>query len=129
MKIIRTTLHSHNEWFKLQMCKDRFENLLQIDSLKEASPSLLTTIATSKLNTDRSSIGSPQVTQSSSSKMSEDGSSPTQVSSRDVICDENAILKVMVSFPYLSRLSFVEKLCFCNHVGLEISYFKLACLL
>ncbi|POO02779.1 CTLH/CRA C-terminal to LisH motif domain containing protein [Trema orientale] len=95
MKIIRTTLHSHNEWFKLQMCKDRFENLLQIDSLKEANPSLLTTLATSKSNTDRSSIGSPQVTQSSSSRMSEDGSSPTQVSSRDIVCDENAILKVM----------------------------------
>ncbi|KAM6598531.1 hypothetical protein CsatA_018140 [Cannabis sativa] len=95
MKIIRTTLHSHNEWFKLQMCKDRFENLLQIDSLKEANPSLLTTIATSKMATDGSSSGSPQVTQSSSSRMSEDGSSPTQVSSRDVVCDENAILKVM----------------------------------
>ncbi|MED6192971.1 hypothetical protein PIB30_014754 [Stylosanthes scabra] len=25
MKIMRATLHTHNEWFKLQMCKDRFE--------------------------------------------------------------------------------------------------------
>ncbi|WOG82195.1 hypothetical protein DCAR_0101357 [Daucus carota subsp. sativus] len=26
MKITRTTLHTHNEWFKLQMCKDGFED-------------------------------------------------------------------------------------------------------
>lgn len=122
MKIIRTTLHSHNEWFKLQMCKDPFENLLRIDSLKEANPSLLTTIATSKLNTDRCSIGSPQVTQSSSSRMSEDGSSPTQVSSRDVICDENAILKVMVRFPYLNFASVTMWV-------METCFFKLSCLL
>ena len=106
MKIIRTTLHSHSEWFKLQMCKDRFEGLLRIDSLKEANPTLLASgIATSKMNTDRSSIGSPQATLSSCSRMSED-SSPAQVSSRDGVCDENAILKVMVSFSICRTLNF-----------------------
>ncbi|KAL5557033.1 hypothetical protein UlMin_039269 [Ulmus minor] len=94
MKIIRTTLHSHNEWFKLQRCKDRFESLLRIDSLKEVNPPLLATIVTPKSNTDRFSNVSSQVT-SSGSRMSEDGSSPGQASSRDVVCDENAILKVM----------------------------------
>lgn len=96
MKIIRAVIHTHNEWFRLQMCKDRFESLLQIDSLKQVSPPVFTANATSKSIADRSSNGSSQVTMSSSTRMSDDGSSPTQVSSRDVACDENAILKVMV---------------------------------
>ncbi|KAL6993733.1 hypothetical protein U1Q18_011851 [Sarracenia purpurea var. burkii] len=94
MKIMRTTLYTHNEWYKLQMCKDRFEGLLRIDSLKEASSPLLADAAT-KSNEDTCTHGSSQVTISSSSRMQEDGSSLTQVSSTEVICDENAILKVM----------------------------------
>ncbi|CAK8562394.1 unnamed protein product [Lathyrus sativus] len=95
MKIMRATLYSHNEWFKLQMCKDRFEGLLKIDSLKEANTPFLAPVYTSKSFADSCTNGSSQVTVSSGTKMSEDGSSPTQESSRDVICDENAILKVM----------------------------------
>ncbi|CAJ2635421.1 unnamed protein product [Trifolium pratense] len=95
MKIMRATLYSHNEWFKLQMCKDRFEGLLKIDSLKEANTPFLAPVYTSKSCADSCTNGSSQVTVSSGTKMSEDGSSPTQESSRDVICDENAILKVM----------------------------------
>ncbi|KAL6338759.1 hypothetical protein AAG906_023909 [Vitis piasezkii] len=94
MKIMRATLHTHNEWFKIQMCKDRFEGLLKIDSLKEMNTPLLSN-AVSKSNADTSTNGSSQVTVSSSGRMVDDGSSPTQVSSRDVVCDENAILKVM----------------------------------
>lgn len=97
MKIMRATLHTHNEWFKLQMCKDRFEGLLKIDSLKDVSSPLLTDASVAKSNADTSTHGSSQVTISSSSRMHEDGSSPTQVSSTEVVCDENAILKVMVS--------------------------------
>ncbi|KAF8405057.1 hypothetical protein HHK36_009954 [Tetracentron sinense] len=93
MKILRATVHTHNEWFGLQMCKDRFEGLLKIDSLKEISTSLPID-APSKSNADSCTQGSSQVTISSSSRMP-DGSSPTQVLSRDVVCDENAILKVM----------------------------------
>lgn len=78
------------------MCKDHFEKLLQIDYLKEADTPLLTVTAKSKSSVDGCSNGSSQITVSSSTRLSEDGSSPTQVSSRDV-CDENAILKVMVS--------------------------------
>lgn len=102
---MRATLYTHTEWFKLQMCKDRFEGLLKIDLLKEVSPLFLNGAAATKSNADNSSThGSSQVTVSSSTRMQEDGNSPTQASSRDVVCDENAILKVMVStsftFPF-----------------------------
>ena len=100
MKIMRATLYTHNEWFKLQMCKDPFEGLLRIGSLKDVSSPLLTDAAT-KSNADTCTHGSSQVTISSSSRMQEDGSSPTQVSSTEVICDENAILKVMVSSSHI----------------------------
>ncbi|XP_022132834.1 uncharacterized protein LOC111005585 isoform X2 [Momordica charantia] len=95
MKLMRATLHSHSEWFKLQMCKDRFESLLKIDSLKEVNPPLLSTSSgLLKSNSDSCTLGSSQVTKSSGARTSEDGSSPIQASSRDA-CDENAILKVM----------------------------------
>ncbi|XVF15577.1 hypothetical protein REPUB_Repub09cG0166300 [Reevesia pubescens] len=95
MRIIRATLHTHSEWFKLQMCKDRFESLLRIDSLKENNTPVLTSLATSKSNTDSCTLGSSQVTISSTTRVSDDGGSPNQASSGDVVCDENAILKVM----------------------------------
>ncbi|GAV80725.1 CLTH domain-containing protein [Cephalotus follicularis] len=96
MKIMRAMLHTHTEWFKLQMCKDHFETLLRIDSLKEINAPLLSAAAILKSNADSfPHHGSSQVTVSSNTRMSEDGSSPTQVSSRDVVCDESAILKVM----------------------------------
>ncbi|XP_039155687.1 LOW QUALITY PROTEIN: uncharacterized protein LOC104457271 [Eucalyptus grandis] len=94
MKIMRATLHTHTEWFKLQMCKDRFESLLRIDFLKDVSSPMVGVAALSKSNTD-SAQGSSVVTTSSSPRMADDGSSPTQVSSSDGICDESAILKVM----------------------------------
>ena len=108
MKIMKATLFTHNEWFKLQMCKDRFEIHLKIDSLKEVNTPLLTAAAMSNSNADSSALGSSQVTISSSTKISEDGSSPTQVSSRDVVCDENAILKVMVSCGYILLVNTVK---------------------
>ena len=96
MKLMKTTLYSHSEWFKLQMCKDRFESLLKIDSLKEVNPPLLSTSAgLLKSNSDSCTPGSSQVAKSSGARTTGDGSSPTQASSRDA-CDENAILKVMV---------------------------------
>lgn len=96
IKIIRATLHTHNEWFRIQRCKDRFEGHLKIDSLKDINAPLLAPAATtSKSNADSGTHGSSQDTISSSGKMAEDGSSPSQVSSRDSVCDENAILKVM----------------------------------
>ncbi|PWA52799.1 CTLH LisH motif-containing protein [Artemisia annua] len=95
MKIMRTTLHTHNEWFKLQMCKDRFEGLLKIDLLKEVNSSLLADNL-SKSSGDISNPTSSQGTATSNSRMPEDGNSPAQVSSTvDVASDETAILKVM----------------------------------
>ncbi|KAJ6736653.1 RAN-BINDING PROTEIN IN THE MICROTUBULE-ORGANISING CENTRE PROTEIN [Salix viminalis] len=94
MKLMRATLHTHNEWFKLQMCKDRFESLLRVDSLKDVNTPLISACSMSKSNADSCTHGSSQVTISSSTRVSEEGSSPAQESSRDV-CDENAILKVM----------------------------------
>lgn len=96
MKIMRTTLHTHTEWFKLQMCKDRFEQLLKIDQLKEIDASIHSD-TTCRAFGDTCNNGSSQVTICSSSKIPEDGSSP-QVSSTETVYDENAILKVMVSF-------------------------------
>ncbi|KAK8652987.1 hypothetical protein V6N13_127008 [Hibiscus sabdariffa] len=95
MRIMRATLHTHCEWFKLQMCKDRFESLLRIDSLKENDPPMLTSFTASKSNVESCTIGSSQATMSSATRVSDDGGSPNQASSRDAICDENAILKVM----------------------------------
>ncbi|XP_077251485.1 ran-binding protein in the microtubule-organising centre protein [Tasmannia lanceolata] len=94
MKIMKATLHTHSEWFRLQMCNDRFEGLLKIDYLKEIDAPLLID-STTKTNVDTCTHSSSQVTISSSSRMPEDGSSPSQVSSRDVVCEEAAILKVM----------------------------------
>ncbi|WVZ58711.1 hypothetical protein U9M48_008951 [Paspalum notatum var. saurae] len=93
MKIVRATVHTHTEWFKLQMCKDRFEHFLKIDSLKEID-TLVGSRTMSKALTDECGNGSSQITTCSSGKAPDEGSSP-QISS-EVACDENAILKVMV---------------------------------
>ncbi|KAF6169124.1 hypothetical protein GIB67_038621 [Kingdonia uniflora] len=95
MMLMRATLHTHNEWFRLQMCKDRFEELLKIGSLKEIKTPLIIDDVSMK-NRDNSTPGSSQMATSSSNRMVEDGNSPTQVSSGDVFCDETAILKVML---------------------------------
>ncbi|XP_059640086.1 uncharacterized protein LOC132282429 isoform X2 [Cornus florida] len=58
-------------------------------------PQLMKIMRTSLYTHNTCTHGSSQVTACSSSRMQEDGSSPSQVSSRDIACDENAILKVM----------------------------------
>ena len=95
MKIVRAAIHTHTEWFKLQMCKDRFEHFLKIDSLKEVDPPVGSCSIMSKGHTDECGNGSSQITTCSSGKVPDEGSSP-QVSTEPA-CDENAILKVMVS--------------------------------
>ncbi|GJM84424.1 hypothetical protein PR202_ga00092 [Eleusine coracana subsp. coracana] len=94
MKIVRTTVHTHTEWFKLHMCKDRFEKFFKINCLKEVDPSVASHNMP-KAQTDDCGNGSSQITTCSSVKAPDESSSP-QVSS-EVGCDENAILKVMVS--------------------------------
>ncbi|KAJ0981526.1 hypothetical protein J5N97_009781 [Dioscorea zingiberensis] len=93
MKIMRATLHTHNEWFKLQMCKDRFEEFLKINILKELDAPVPSN-GTFKTQADNETNGSSQIS-SSSSKITDYGSSPTQVASNESAFDENAILKVM----------------------------------
>ncbi|GER30870.1 unnamed protein product [Striga asiatica] len=95
MKIIRATLNSHSEWFKLQMCKDQFESLVWIHSLKEIGGPLLGDAA-AKSCIDTSTQGSSPATVSSSNmRIQEDGSSPNQTTTSDIGCEESAILKVM----------------------------------
>lgn len=103
MKIIRATLHSHTEWFKLQMCKDRFSNLLKIDSLKEVNTDLIGAIKSRSNKENNANLSSQLTTTSSSTMTSEDGGSSslmmtTQTSSREALWEESAILKVMVRF-------------------------------
>lgn len=105
MKIIRATLYTHGEWFKLQMCKDHFEGLLKIDFLKDISSHQVR--AASKSSGDTCNQSSSQVTVTSSSRMQEDGCSPTEDSStRDIPSDESAILKVMVSSEHLLQWEY-----------------------
>lgn len=105
MKIMRVTLHNHNEWFKLQMCKDRFEGLLQIDTLKQIDV-LVPSDSRSKLLTDGDALQYPI---SSSSKKLPDGISPSTASSDVIGLDEMAILKVMVSLFLLIFLQNLQK--------------------
>ncbi|KAL8160717.1 hypothetical protein V2J09_002254 [Rumex salicifolius] len=93
MKVMRAALQTYDEWFKLQMCKDRFESLLKIDLLKEVDSSFLSDLICSS-DSEACGFVSSQVTIPSSSRVAEDGSSPSQTTSVD-ICDESAILKVM----------------------------------
>ncbi|CAN6305347.1 unnamed protein product [Urochloa humidicola] len=106
MKIVRAAIHTHTEWFKLQMCKDRFEHFLKIDSLKEVDPPV-GSCSLSKALTDECGNGSSQITTCSSGKVPDEGGSP-QVSS-EVACDENAILKVM-EFIALPRADAIQLL-------------------
>ncbi|KAL9268343.1 hypothetical protein AKJ16_DCAP17995, partial [Drosera capensis] len=95
MKIMRAMLHTYNEWFKLQKCKDSFESLLKINSLK-AIPSLLPDVVYQS-NTDTCTQGSSQVTVCSGCKAVEDGNSPAQVSF--LLC-----LGLMLSTSCLSKM-------------------------
>jgi len=96
MRVMQATIHTHNEWFKVQMCKDRFESFLKVDALKEIK-SMLVANTVYGSNMDTHIHGFSQDTVSSSTRLPEDGASPIQVSSQEV-CDEGAILKVMVSY-------------------------------
>lgn len=105
MKIIRTTLHTHTEWFKLQMCKDHFDHFLKIDSLKEINSSVSHSM--SKALTDDCGNGSSQITTCSSGKVPDEGSSPQVLS--EIACDESAIIKVM-EFLALPRADAIQLL-------------------
>lgn len=115
MRIMRATLRTHTECFKLQQCKDQFEGFLKINCLKERSTTLFASPTATKSNSGSNNLGSSQATVSSSTHVSDEGGSPNQASSGDV-WDENAILKVMVSsvscYWYLNFSSNLEFLSF-----------------
>ncbi|XP_073039540.1 uncharacterized protein [Primulina eburnea] len=90
MKITRTTLHSLTRianGSSFQMCKDQFMGLLWISSLEELGKS------------------------SAWRWTHEDGNGSNHISSTDIGCDENAILKVMVPFIVLAIHTFSHSLC------------------
>ncbi|XP_057853259.2 uncharacterized protein LOC131063465 isoform X1 [Cryptomeria japonica] len=95
MKIIRATLYTHEEWFKLQMCTDRFEKLLRINELKEMERSMHTNL-NSEYNPDSFAGATAQVIGSSSTSRTSDGSNQPLDPSRDLAFNETAILQVMV---------------------------------
>lgn len=103
MRIMRATLHTHTEWFKLQMCKDRFEQLLQIDHLKKVDQfhKRVGDSWSRSVVDDSANNGSSQITTCSSGKVPEEGTSPPVALTGEAACDESAILKVMVSFVVL----------------------------
>ncbi|KAH9305144.1 hypothetical protein KI387_009548, partial [Taxus chinensis] len=94
MKIIRATLYTHAEWFKLQMCTDRFEKLLRINELKETENGMLTTSNTEH-NINSCSVPTSQIIGSSSSSRISDGGNRPLDASRELVFNETAILQVM----------------------------------
>lgn len=94
MKIMKAMLHTHTEWFKLQMCKDRFEEFLKIDLLKEVYVYIKGDTMAEGL-ADNSFRVFSQNTSCSSNRLPEDNSSPSHASSNESLVDENAIIKVM----------------------------------
>ncbi|KAJ3702566.1 hypothetical protein LUZ61_006271 [Rhynchospora tenuis] len=117
MRIMRATLHTHSEWFKLQMCKDRFEQLLKIDHLKDVDQfsKRVGESGSRSIVDDCANNGSSQITTCSSGKVPEEGTSPPVALTGEVSCDESAILKVMVSFVVCNAFSILIFLFFvCN---------------
>ncbi|CAN6466702.1 unnamed protein product [Victoria cruziana] len=107
MKIVRATLFTHDAWFKLQMCNDRFEGFLKIDHLKDSDIALFAD-ADSRSTHNSCSYGSSQVTVSSSNKRHMENGQNQGVL-RDIICEETAILKVM-EFLALPRADAIQLL-------------------
>ncbi|EPS68912.1 hypothetical protein M569_05856, partial [Genlisea aurea] len=106
MKIVRAALYTHTEWFKLQMCRDGFESLLWINSLKcvgsrfrRPPPSGDGSCSSKSLNDASGQASSSLITLSSctnnNTRMGADGCSVSRISTVDIGCDENAVLKVM----------------------------------
>lgn len=93
MKIMRATLYTHAQWFKLQMCTDRFEKLLRISELKELDPGMVTT-SKSQPNPDICSGATSHVTGNSCNSNPSAGSNQPPEASGGLF-NETAILHVM----------------------------------
>ncbi|XP_031498854.1 uncharacterized protein LOC116263305 isoform X2 [Nymphaea colorata] len=108
MKVVRATLFTHDAWFKLQMCNDRFEGFLKIDHLKNNDTPLFAD-PDSRSTHNSCSYGSSQGTISSSNKRHMENGDQSQGLSRDIVCEETAILKVM-EFLALPRADAIQLL-------------------
>eukprot|EP00250_Pteridium_aquilinum_P000798 c10963_g1_i1 orf=536-2674(-) len=95
MKIMKVTLHAHNEWFKLQMCADTFAEMLSINTLKDTDCVSLGSVCHN--NIPETSTVTSKLGPSNISSLSNDGSLPQQSeSSRDgAIFDDSSILTLM----------------------------------
>ena len=93
MNIMKVTLQSHSEWFKIQMCPDPFAKILKIDGLKNTESANLGLNVISESSTISSKHGSSKI-----SSVTDDGDQHKSDSSRSGGFDDGAILTVMVSF-------------------------------
>lgn len=91
MKIMKCTLHTHTEWFKLQMCDDHFAEMLSINILKDTNSTGLGSLLP-ETSTVTSKVG-----RSNTSSLSNTANAPQQSeSSRDrAMFDDGSILTVM----------------------------------
>eukprot|EP00249_Psilotum_nudum_P014020 c24623_g1_i2 orf=259-2529(-) len=96
MKIMRTIIYAHTEWFKLQMCSDPFAELLSINALKETELSKSRSSISCSKQDSNSGISS-SITGSTVRTHPSEGSTSQQLESYiDVtLFDEMAILTVM----------------------------------
>jgi hypothetical protein len=92
MNIMKVTLQSHSDWFKLQMCDDPFAKILEIDALKDTESATHGPNISSESSGVSSKHGSSKI-----SSVTEDGNQQKS-DSRSGVFDDSAILTVMVSF-------------------------------
>lgn len=116
MKIMKGTLHMHNEWFKLQMCADPFAEMLSINVLKDTDSASLGSVRHN--NIPETSTVTSKFGQSNISSLSNNGNLPQQSeSSRDrAIFDDSSILTVMVCLDIIVCATKSPRI-YTNHVS------------
>jgi len=90
MNMMRAILFTHTQWFKLQMCTDRFADLLSINTLKE--PDAVAETSEPTMEDSKTVGGSGSCT--STSEMS--GSQLPDVPRDGPLFDDGSILTLMV---------------------------------
>lgn len=91
MKMMKATLFTHTQWFKLQMCADRFADLLSINALKEPDAAVA---ETSEPTMEDSKTAAVSASCTSTSEMS--GSQLPDVPRDGPLFDDGSILTLMV---------------------------------
>lgn len=90
MKMMRATLFTHTQWFKVQMCTDRFADLLSINALKE--PDAMAETSEPPVEDSKAVGGSASCT--STSEIS--GSQLPDVPRDGPVFDDGSVLTLMV---------------------------------